>query len=129
MVHKTYHQIHCRQGNLLCYHFNLTFTVHLMSLLYQMTLNKGRHQVEVYNTEPSRVMLMTFPRTITRTLTKIQNIHLGRVLNHGTTCTVCTGLIQFNSIQFNSLFQTRVHTHVHNNSIQNKIQCLLTIKY
>ena len=38
-------------------------------------------------------------------------------------------LIQFNSIQFNSLFQTRVHTHVHNNIIQNKIQCLLAIKY
>ena len=35
----------------------------------------------------------------------------------------------FNSIQFNSLFQTKVHTHVHNNIIQNKIQCLLTIKY
>ena len=33
----------------------------------------------------------------------------------------------FNSIQFNSLFQTKVHTHVHN--IQNKIQCPFTIKY
>ena len=37
--------------------------------------------------------------------------------------------IQINSIQFNSLFQTKVHTHVHNNIIQNKIQSLLTIKY
>ena len=36
-------------------------------------------------------------------------------------------LIQFNSIQFNSLFQTRVHTHVYNNIIQNKYNVYLPL--
>ena len=38
----------------------------------------------------------------------------------------CCALV-FKSIHFNNLFQTKVHTHVHN--IQNKIQCLPTIKF